>query len=288
MRYFLSGFNGPDAFLSMEYTSKVVLSTEDTYLQELAEYLDVKLNNELFNSAISAYAYLASDSNEWKELIRSITRPRLVTGILEALLVYDKDAIIPGKYLAKERWLDNRILLLYLINALKFEQHPKLKDRLLDTRGNQLINIEYPSDNISDKINAVYRGYGRNYLGRALRAIRDGDRSMIGYNIGRDIVIYNNNKIIRDIKELEHHPLYNKLLIMLDLVIPTNYSYVEWYKEIDYLIPQTDILVSVYGQDSSELTTTQMDKLKRAYPMVYNDVSNGIDVPYILCLALIK
>ena len=151
------------------------------YFLSNAAITDIEIDDLLFKSAESAlYSYMDLDRQLEFLKLNAVEARKL------------SEEIEP-----REDWDEERDHILYRILRAKFEQNEGMYKKLLETEGKELV-----FNNIAgDTYLGVYKGEGKNLLGRTLTLIRD-------YFIQEE-------KLKKIISEQAYDPIYEKYLELL-------------------------------------------------------------------------
>jgi hypothetical protein len=154
-------FKGEKRYLSNMFQCAIKM---DSSLASKYPYL--VFDDKVYRSSEHLYQALKSESIAYRDKIRYTIAPHMTKKISKQLLTPSE---ITEYFEFRKDWDDIRVEVMQLCLELKFTQHPKLAQKLLDT-GDELIEER---NYWNDTFWGTCKGTGKNMLGQLLMAVRD-------------------------------------------------------------------------------------------------------------------
>jgi len=155
-------FKNEKRFLSNMYPIKIIFDK----IPESLNLSFIEPDFKEYNSSENLYQSLKSQSEEWHELIRSITPEKsksLAKNKLKTLLANNSTT-----FLIREDWHKIKVDVMRLCIYLKFNQNKELKEKLIST-----IGIIEERNCWGDTFWGTVNGFGENKLGELLMELRE-------------------------------------------------------------------------------------------------------------------
>lgn len=157
-------FKGEKRFLSNMFRTSVLFD-KDSYIATLFKH--VEFDGEEYGSSEHLYQALKSNDTRWHKLIREQEDPHKTKTLYRKCLTKTPD-LFGEKFGFRKDWDDVRKELMFIIVYLKFTQNKELRDKLLNTKDEILVE----RNDWGDTYWGECKGGGKNNLGKILMNIR--------------------------------------------------------------------------------------------------------------------
>jgi len=157
-------FKDEKRYLSNMYETPIIFSASADIKESFPE---ISFDGHTYGSSEHLYQSLKSNSEEWHEKIRSVLDPHKTKTMAKKELTTQPD-LFGGGFFMRPDFHSIKSKLMFLIVYLKFSQNEELKEKLLATGDELLIEKNCWHDTYW----GVCDGVGKNILGRILMQVR--------------------------------------------------------------------------------------------------------------------